>query len=214
MRNGKNAIHLALLLGVIGTLTAGNSAVKFFKVLDHAGYTYTVSLPANNKFSTANDVLLDLNAKCGATSIAGLVRIVPSAGGTIRQAWLNPGGGVNFPIVKGEGYLVQLAANATPCQWAIIGSHDDTLEIHFAQQSQPYKSYLVAIPFHSTAHNASELISTIPNCISITRIVPSTGGTIRQAWLSPGGGVNFPVTTGEAYIVDTNADSTWRPTHY
>jgi hypothetical protein len=146
------------------------------------------------------------------TGIAKVERIVPSAGGKTRQIW-SASGGVNFAIAKTEGYIVQTNTGQTCTTAVVVGSHDPALAYVFAT---PQFNYLVSIPYHTTAQNARDIFLSIGDNgvgAKVERIVPSTGGKTRQIW-SASGGTNFPVTIGEAYIVQVSAPRNWSPAHY
>src|SRR5262245_17813472 len=100
----------ALLLAVCGAAVASNMGFKFVPNITQSGpqKQYTISFPLNNNYTDANSVLTDIPVGCSAVSV---IRIVPSPGGAARSTWLAPGTGVNFPITKGEAYLVQTAAH-------------------------------------------------------------------------------------------------------
>jgi len=197
----------ALLLAC-GAAVASNMGFKFVPNIVQSGPAkqYTISFPLNNNYANANSVLTDIPAGCNASAV---IRIAPSAGGSSRQGWLAPGVGVNFPIAKGEGYLVQ--TNSTCTSWVIVGSHDPAYVYNFGANVQT----LASIPYHTTATAANDVLTSVgPNAQAVIRIAPSVGGSTRQGWLAPGVGVNFPVTIGEAYLIQVSSATAWTPAHY
>jgi len=199
---------VGVLLLACGAAVASNMGFKFVPNITQSGPAkqYTISFPLNNNYSNANAVLTDIPAGCNATSV---IRIAPSAGGSQRQVWLAPGTGINFPISKGEGYLVQTGSSCT--NWVSVGSHDPAYVYNFGSGVQS----LASIPYHTTATVANDLLASIgPNTVSVARIAPSVGGSQRQVWLAPGTGVNFPVTIGESYLVQVSSATSWTPAHY
>jgi hypothetical protein len=199
---------VGVLLLACGAAVASNMGFKFVPNITQSGPAkqYTVSFPLNNNYTNAASVLGDIPGGCNAT---GVIRIAPSVGGSTRQGWLAPGTGTNFSISKGEGYLVETTANCTT--WVIVGSHDPAYVYNFASGLQT----LASIPYHTTATAAADLLSSVgPNASGVIRIAPSVGGATRQGWLAPGTGTNFPVTIGEAYLVEVSAATAWTPAHY
>ena len=84
-------------------------------------------------------------------------------------------------------------------------------------QSGPQKQYTISFPLNNNYANANAVLTDIPagcSAVSVIRIVPSPGGATRNAWLAPGTGVNFPVTIGEAYLVQVSSATSWTPAHY
>jgi hypothetical protein len=201
---------LVALLGLVGLVTASNTAAKFTIHLPESNKIYTVSLPQNSKYTNAGSVFEDIDTKCGTGTAAMVQRIVPSVGGGVRVTWVGFGGAAdNFSISKDEGYLVQVNQS---CDWVLVGSHDDEYTYTFSTAGY---DYLVNVPFNSTADTADELFTSIPYCSKVERINPSAGGVSRTTWLGFGGAEeNFPVVAGEAYIVRVSAASWWTPAHY
>jgi len=199
----------ALLLAVGGTVIASNMGFKFVPNVAQAGKVYTISLPINNNYTNADSVFQDINAS--GCSAAKVEKMVPSAGGLQRVTWLGFGSAAdNFTVSKGEGYIVQ--TNGACTSWVVVGSHDPTYSYSFPQVG---KAYLVGVPYHTTATVANDLFTSIPNCAKVEKIVPSAGGLQRVTWLGFGSAAdNFPVSIGEAYVVQVTAASTWTPAHY
>lgn len=199
----------ALLLAIGGAAVASNMGFKFVPNITQSGPAkqYSISLPLNNNYANANAILTDIPAGCNAQAV---IRIAPSVNGSVKQGWLAPGTGVNFPVSKGEGYLVQTGTTCT--NWVIVGSHDPAFVYNFAAGGvQTFAS----VPYHTTATVANDLLTSIgPNAQAVIRIAPSVNGSVKQGWLAPGTGVNFPVTIGEAYLVQVSAATAWTPAHY
>jgi len=195
----------ALLLAVGGTVVASNMGFKFVPNLNQTGKTFTISLPLNNNYTNASSVFNDINASCpGAPQL--VERMVPSAGGTVREDW--NGTGTDFTVNSNEGLIV--VVNPTCTSWVIVGSHNPAYVYTFAQAG---KNYLTSIPYHTTATVANDLFTSIPSAVLIERITPTAGGGIRQSW--NGTGVDFPVTIGESYVVVVGtAGTNWTPSHY
>jgi hypothetical protein len=201
----------ALLLAVGGTVMASNMGFKFVPNLNQANRVFTLSLPLNQNYTNADSVFQDINASCpGAAS--KIERIDPSPGGTIRVTWVGFGSAPqNFPIAKGEGYMLEVFSNCTT--WAVVGSHDPAYVYNFPTAGEVY---LTSIPYHTTATVAHDLFTSIPSCGKVERIVPSSGGTLRTTWVGFGSPAqNFPVKVGESYIVEVGtAGTSWTPAHY
>jgi hypothetical protein len=201
----------ALLLAVGGTVVASNMGFKYVPNLNQTGKIFTLSLPLNQNYTTADSMFQDLNASCpGAAN--KIERINPSPGGTSRTVWLGFGSAPqNFAIAKGQGYLLQVNSSCT--SWAVVGSHDPAYVYNFANAGQVY---LTSIPYHTTATVADNLFTSIPSCNKVERINVSPGGTSRTVWLGFGSAPqNFQVKVGEAYIIQVNtAGTSWTPAHY
>lgn len=202
----------ALMLIVGGSVIASNMGFKLAPNLNLANKSFAVGLPINNYYTNADSIFQDINAAgCAAAKVE---KIIPSNGGTSRVTWVGFGTAAqNFTIAKGEGYIVEVNSSCT--NWVIVGSHDPVFRYTFALAN---KSYLVSIPYHTTAYNANDLFLSIPGVSKVERITPSNGASLRQTWVGFGvGNQNFPVILGESYIVEIDQYASpvnWIPPHY
>jgi len=206
----------ALLLVVGGSVIASNMGFKFVPNMNTSGFTYTISIPLNHNYTNAASVLSDMSASgCNPTRIT---KVLPSAGGKGTVNWVPAGGipGGNFTVNTGttgfDGFKVVSTGSCTT--WVVVGSHNPAFSYNF---STPNVSYLVSIPYHTTATNAQDLLTQIgPSATRVTRILPSAGGKGTVNWVPAGGipGGNFTVNIGEAYLVAIAGATSWVPAHY
>ena len=194
----------ALLLAVAGTVVASNMAFKFVPNINEANKVFTLSLPLNNNYLVAHDVFNDINASCpGSAQI--VEKITPSAGGKLRRTWNNSGD--DFQVLGEEGLLITV--NPTCTQWVVVGSHNPSQVMSFAQAG---KMYLTSIPYHTTAVVAHDIFNSIPSASIVEKITPSPGGKLRRTWNNSGD--DFPVVIGDSYLIVVSAASSWTPPHY
>jgi hypothetical protein len=200
----------ALVLAVAGGVAmASNMGFKFVPNLNQVNKAFTISLPINNNYTNADSVFQDITAT--PCSVGKVERVNPSAGGLQRTTWFGFGSAAqNFPIAKGQGYIVEVSASCT--SWVVVGSHDPAFTYSFSLAN---KAYLASIPYHTTAQVAQDLFASIPSCSKVERINPSAGGLQRTTWFGFGSAAqNFPVAIGQAYIVEVSGASVWTPAHY
>jgi hypothetical protein len=205
---------------VAGGLFASNMGFKLNYPLTGPGAapidgTNTIALPYNQQTNLldAEDLLADINATAGSPVVVSLARFVKATGGL--EAYTSSGG-VNFPLVPGEGYRVKVSA---PVNYIIVGSHDPSLVVNLTGPGvAPVDGTNVfAFPYHGIASNADELLQEINGqagaaaVVSIARFVKATGGL--EAYTASGG-VNFPLVPGEAYRVKVGQNVAYQPDHY
>jgi hypothetical protein len=199
-----------LLLAVGGSVIASNMGFKFVPNLNLANRSFAVALPINNNYTNADSIFADINSSgCGAAKVE---RINPSTGGSSRTTWVGFGSASdNFSVAKGEGYIVEVSGSCT--NWVVVGSHDPVQQYSFALAN---RSYLVSVPYHTTATVANDLFLSIPQASKVERINPSIGGSSRTTWVGFGAAAdNFSVAIGQAYIVEVGtAGQVWTPAHY
>ncbi len=205
-----------------GGLLASNMGFKINYTLNGAGANgfvageNHVAMPFNKQLgmTDAAGFLTDVqNAPCGAASVQ---RFDPTLG--FRQTYT--GGkiaGTNFALGTCESYFVQMNAGQT-CGYIIVGSHDPNAQCTFNGTGvggfvAGENNY--ALPYHTTANNAAELLGQLPNAASVQRFEGTLG--FRQTYT--GGkiaGTNFAVTPGEGYFVQMTAGqtATITPDHY
>lgn len=200
----------ALMLVVGGSVIASNMGFKFVPNLNLSAKSFAVSLPINNNYTNADSVFTDINASgCAAAKVE---KVIPSSGASSRNTWVGFGTAAqNFTIAKGEGYIVEVNSSCT--NWVIVGSHDPVFQYNFALAN---RSYLVSVPYHTTATVANDLFLSIPSASKVERIIPSNGASSRNTWVGFGTAAqNFSVAIGESYIVEVSTGGiNWTPAHY
>lgn len=219
MRFTKLATTAAALL-LSGSVFASNMGFKLVYPLKtfaagvHDGTNY-VSYPYFNSFATQDAAGMFADAPAGTVSIGRwnpLTRTVDAC----TAAACGGFGDVNFPLTKGEAYIVTVNANVN---WTIVGSHDNAYAV-------PMKTFaagvhdgtnVVSVPYHTNKVDAAGLFGEMPaGTISVGRWNPATRtlDTCTAAACGGFGDVNFPVTIGEAYIIVVNVNNSWTPAHY
>jgi len=195
MRNKALLLIAAALLLAVGTVTAGSNMGFKITIPLTAGWANYVSLPYFNSYTDAASLFNDI-PNCAA------VKRWDNATGSY-QAW-NGVRGNDFPIVEGEGYIINVSTNSI---WIVVGSHDPA----FQQPLTAGWANIVSIPYNTTAATVSDLFNQVPNCAAIKRWDNASGS--YQAWNGVRG-INFNITPGEALIINVSTASTWQPAHY
>ena len=195
MRDKAQILVAAALLLAVGTITAGSNMGFKITIPLTAGYRNFVALPYFNQYTDANSVFND----------------IPHCQSVTR--WDNPSGswqtwngarGDNFTLNEGEALLIQVNANTN---WVVVGAHDPAFAVPL---TAGYRNF-VSIPYHTTAANANDIFSQIPNCQSVTRWDNPSGSW--QTW-NGARGDDFPLTPGEGLLIQVNGNTSWAPAHY
>lgn len=207
----KRAVWIAgALLLVTGAVMASNMGFKWVPNMVQADPNlYSISLPYNGTYSTAQQLCADIPGSHGAECI----RVAPN--GNV-STWFGPAFGsfgTNFAVVAGEGYLVSVDAGPVT-NWAVVGSHNPTFVKQFLLADP--NLYLTSIPYHTTATNAFQLAGQIgANCGQVVFRAPN--GNV-STWFGPAFGsfgTNFTVHIGESYFISVSpAPVSWTPAHY
>jgi len=203
----KRALWLSAV-GVVAMLVAGGifASNMGFK-LNYSMLTGTNSLgmPYNAQVNiTDAETLINDIELANPTTVSSVSRFDTASNGLFTYTGT---AGTNFPVLKGEGYLV--AVN-TAIQYIVVGSHDPGHTVNLATGTQIW-SY----PYHSTLTNAEELINEIeavsPVISSVSRFDTATNGLFTYTGSA---GTNFSLTPGEAYHIASEAAVSWTPSHY
>lgn len=192
----RTKVVLALAAGlmlIISTAAIGSNVGFKIAIPLKAGWNNYVSLPFYNSYTNAASILADIT---GATKVSRWDNASNSF-----QSWT--GLGTNFSVTPGEAYIVTVSANTT---WVVVGSHNPSLAL---SMTAGYNNY-VSVPYHTTATNASTLLSQIPNGTKVSRW--DNASNSFQSWT--GLGTNFTLTPGEGVIVTVSGSAGWTPAHY
>ena len=192
---GLVAAALGVTLLLVGVATASNMGFKFVpQIPGTAGANaYNLSLPWNNNYTDANSLLTDM---------PGVARVSKfSAAGTLVN-WLGALGGTDFPVAKGEAYIVYGSGSGqTP---VIVGSHDPSFTFTFTAG----QSFNASAPYHQTLTSADGLYQSLstscPNAIARVSKFSSAGTLVN--WLGPLGGTNFGLDLGMGVIISAKAN--------
>jgi hypothetical protein len=191
-------------LGVGGVVIGSNMGFKFNLALS-GGVDQWVSLPYNSPYSNADDVL-DALMPGGGT----VTRFLPTVPPTV-DFW-NGSSGVNFATVAGEGLQLNPLAPGTT-NAVVVGSHNPFANVPSGGFISN-RDYLIAVPYHTTAQNADDLLADLPSSGgTVTRLIPGTPPSV-DFW-NGSSGVNFAVVLGEGYVVRVLSDSPgYIPAHF
>jgi hypothetical protein len=194
----------AFLVG--GVIIASNMGFKLvYQVLTSVGGnsgTNWICVPFNYPFANAQELFTDIP---NANEVGRHVRSDDSI-----QSYIVGKGAINFPVETGVGYFVKVSADTN---WVIVGSHDPSAGVSFlASVGGNSGTNWFAIPYHTTAGNASELFADIPNANEVGRHVRSDDSI--QSYIVGKGAVNFPLVPGEGLFVKVSVDTTWTPSHF
>lgn len=185
---------IVLLVG--GVATASNMGFKFVPNIPANG-AFNLSLPWNNNYTDAASLFDDI----ATAGTIGQVTKFESNGSL--SSWQGPGSfTTNFPVVKGEAYLVY--GGASVVNPVIVGSHDPNYTFTFAPGASN-----AAAPYHQTYVDAAGLFdaiaATCPGSLSQVTKFESNGSL--SSWQGPGSfTTNFPLTLGEGVLVYTTAN--------
>ena len=211
---------LAVVL-TAGGLLASNMGFKVNAQFNGVGQNGAVSnenhfaLPFNPQLglTDATTLLTDVQVTCSAALVQ---RFNPTTG--FRESWAGGKvGGTNFSVGGCESYFTQMNAAAT-CSYIMVGSHDPNLMCTFngtGVGGAVSNENNYALPYHTTASNASDLLGQLSNTQLVQRFNPTTG--FRESWAGGKvGGTNFTTVPGEGYFVQMNAAATQTltPDHY
>ena len=206
-----------------GGLLASNMGFKVNRTLNGAGANGAtvgenhIALPFNPQLglSVANDLLLDIEQ--GDPSLIDFVqRFDPVL--NQRESWAGGKiGGTDFSVVACESYFVAVAATRTT-DYIIVGSHNPTHPCTFNGSGvggSVVNENTYAIPYHTTATTAADLLGQIPNAAIVQRFDPVLNQ--RESWAGGKiGGTDFPIAPGEGYFIQmtTGTTATVTPEHF
>ncbi|MDH3628961.1 MAG: hypothetical protein OES25_15045 [Acidobacteriota bacterium] len=176
----------------------------------------TIALPFNQQtnIGDAFDLITDINTAAGGSVVAQVAQFDAQ---TNLLASYNGSIGTAFPILGGEGYVVQVTSLVN---YVIVGSHDPSLVVALDAQGTNGSASgqnFIAYPYHSTSADAKDLIDEVDaasapgNTVAIsflsktTNLLNSYNGSIGTA---------FPLVAGESYVIQVLADVAWVPSHY
>jgi hypothetical protein len=208
------ALALTAVLAT-GGLLASNMGFKVNRTLNGAGANGAtvgenhIALPFNAQLGLADaSNLLDDIEQGDATLIDFVQRFDPTA--NQRQTWFGGKvGGNNFSLLACESYFVTVASGRTT-DYIIVGSHNPTLPCTFngtGMSGWAVNENTYAIPYHTTATNAGDLLTQIPNAGFVQRFDPVADQ--RDSWFGAKiGGTNFSISPGEGYFIQMTAGTT------
>lgn len=182
---------VALLLG--GFALASNMGFKFVPNIA-AGGGFNLSLPWNNNYNTAKDLFDDISPQ----------KVAKVESDSTFTEWFGPGGGVDFPVAKGEAYFVTASSSGalTP---VIVGSHDPNYTMSFTGG----EGFNASAPYHQTLSSAKDLFIDMNTALSdtIQKLAKIESDSTFTEWFGPGGGVDFALDLGMGVYVTASADT-------
>lgn len=176
-------VVVAMLAG--GFAVASNMGFKFVPNVT-ANKVLNLSLPWNNNYNNANDLLVDT----GATEVQRFDENSQLVG------W--SGSGTNFTVAKGEAYII--AAGASGLTPTIVGSHDPehTISVGAGQV------FNASAPYHQTFTLAGQLLTDLQAFNSgVSEVQKFDENSQLIGW--SGSGTNFTLTLGEGVIISSTA---------
>lgn len=218
-------IGMALVaLLVAGGLFASNMGFKLNYVLEATGTngsnsgTNTLALPFNQQTSliTASDLLADIEASGGPTSVATVSRLQSDLDALEIYNGVQPAG--NFTLTAGQGYQVQVNNDVN---YIVVGSHDPGLVVNLdatGTNGSASGTTLFSLPYHTTVTTTAELFDELVTAggagsVATVSVLNRTSDTLTiYNGVQPGGVV--PVAPGRAYTIQVNSDIAYVPSHY
>ncbi len=184
------AAIVALLVG--GTAIASNMGFKFVPNVG-ANSFFNLSLPWNNNYTAAKDLFNDLPGSQAVNKV--------NSNGTQSSWFSGAPSAQNYPIIKGEGYIVEAGASGVTTA-VIVGSHDPNFTLSFTAG----QFFNAAAPYHQTFTRANELFNDFGTQLGATSVAAiskvNANGT-RSAWFDGAPAAqNFNLDLGMAVIVE------------
>jgi len=188
------ATMLMLVIGVAAI--ASNMGFKIDISLKAGGASNWVSLPYHNQYTDAASIFTDVGVATQVSRWDNTTNTFQTYGAR---------GGIDFSIDPGQAYLVKVSVNK---DWIVVGSHNPSLALSLQAGGA---SNWISVPYHTTAADAADLFSQIPNVSQLSRW-DNTTNTFQT--YGARGGINFPITKGEGVLVKVTSAASWTPAHY
>jgi hypothetical protein len=217
----RGTVSLAVVL-VAGVVFAANMAFNISYqlpgVIGTGNGTVSIGLPqhAQTDITNAKQLIDDIETSAGNLNLVLQIQRYAKASNSFESYTGSSGVPGGFPIVPGEGYLVQTNAAYV---YTIVGSEDPafniTLEAATALRGGPITSLsgktFYAYPYNSCAANAKQLIDEIntfaglPSVVlQIERYLPASNS--YQSYTGSSGATGgFPLAIGESYLVQVSS---------
>lgn len=188
-------VGVALLVG--GVAMSSNMGFKYTTNIG-TSQNFNLSLPWNNNYGTAADLLNDFS---GVPHNSAIITNVSqfTAGGTLAT-WIYAGApATNFAINKGEAYV--LLSGGSGATEVVVGSHDPNFVFSIPANS----NFNISVPYHGTHATAADLLndmSGVPhNSAIVTNLSQFTAGGTLATWIYAGApATNFSLNLGEGVI--------------
>jgi hypothetical protein len=197
---------LGLLVG--GVAVASNMGFKYVPNIPTGEY-WNLSLPWNNNYAKASELLNDLNNGDTTNDAQSVTRFNFDKSRTDWFKGAPPS--QNFAVVKGEGYLVRAADGIDDT--VVVGSHDPNFTITYNANEFLNSS----APYHQTHSFAADLFSdmntqTGDGIDTISRV--NSNNTFTDWFLGAPPSQNFGLDLGMAVLVDAGSGGTYNWPHY
>jgi hypothetical protein len=176
----------------------------------------TIGLPYQQQENLDNafHLIQDINLAAGSPpGPAAVVQIGNWNKATNSFSLYNGLAGTAFPLVPGDGYLVQVN---TGVNYYIVGTNDDDLAIQLggAAVRANGATSVITLPFNARAKGAFDLITEINLAAGGPAVVQvGTWNGATNSWTLYNGtsGTQFCLLPGQAYLVQTNQNFAWIP---
>jgi protein-disulfide isomerase len=199
-----------------GALVASNMGFKLNYSLTQSGVapvdgTNTIALPDNRQTGLAD--AKNLMDDIGSAAVQNIARYVKAT--AVFQTYTGrKNGGLAFPLVAGEGYVVKMFTNTN---YVVVGSDDPALTYSLTQSGvAPVDgTNFFSYNYHQTAADAKALMDDIGSASvqNLARYVKATA--VFQTYTGrKNGGLAFPLVPGEAYVVKMFTTVNYAPSHY
>lgn len=188
---------MGIALLVTGVAMSSNMGFKFTTNVG-ANQNFNLSLPWNNNYANANDLLNDFSGIPHNAAIVSSVSQFTSAGAL--SSWVYAGNpAANFTINQGEAYI--LVTGGSGATEVVVGSHDPNFLINISAGANQN----ISVPYHGTFTKANELLndmSGIPhNSAIVSSLSQFTSGGALSSWVYAGNpAANFNLNLGEGVI--------------
>lgn len=208
----------AVLLGVVA-IHASNMGFKVAISLragsdpgtdgdNYIGLPYKI----DPSLATASDLMSDINQQAGSDIVVSVARYDPATGWV--EAYTGESG-PDFPLAKGEGYIVTVDADL---DYEVVGAHDSSHVIELLGPEDANSiagEQLLAVPYNTKAADAFALAGEMGGfqavaggpVASISRYVASTDALDAYS----GTGAGFPIVQGESYLVKVTRTTRFLP---
>jgi hypothetical protein len=202
-----NYFYVVTAVDATGNESDSSNKVGEFDIKLVAGAENLISLPLKlSKSYTSYSFLEEISPDVEVPFLPQITRFNPDTQNW-ESAYCDNGTiiGVQFPIVEGEGYCVQVSRNI------IYTFTGDVITIPITLNLKRGNN-LIGIPYSAEEYTSYTLILSIPDCIRVMRYnIDSLSWEVAYLNESRIEGVDFNIKVGEGYYVYTMSDISWSP---
>ncbi|MDH3284808.1 MAG: hypothetical protein OEQ13_08700 [Acidobacteriota bacterium] len=185
---------VALVLG--GVAVASNMGFKFVPNIP-AGENLLLSLPWNNNYTKASELMNDLDVSSGNGSTVSKVNTDASL-----TTWFYGGPPANnYTVAKGEAFLWKTGTSSVTAS-VIVGSHDPNFKITVPAS----QNFAMSVPYHTTYTAANGLLNAMETPAAGTTLSSYNTDASLTTWFYGGPPANnFAIVLGKGVLIKAGA---------